>query len=319
MLTRKAEEYEKAFAKEQDGIVFDLQRFSLHDGPGIRTIVFLKGCPLRCIWCSNPESQRSKPELIYSPAQCIECGECIKICPVSAIHSGEPGVVIDRGKCLGCEACSQVCPGNALRLIGSRMTISQVLAEVSRDSVFYECSGGGMTLSGGEPLTQPEFSLALLRGAREMGFHTAVETTGFARARIVERVLKETDLILYDIKHLDPDRHFEGTGVNNSSIIANARLAASLGVAMILRVPVIPKYNDQPDTIQAIARFGVELGLNEMHLLPYHTYGSAKYDGLNRAYPLAGLAIPSKEHMERLQIAAQTEGINVHMGGYSEH
>jgi pyruvate formate lyase activating enzyme len=182
-------------------------------------------------------------------------------------------VLVDREKCFGCEACSEACPGKALRLSGNRMTVSQVLVEVARDRVFYEHSGGGMTLSGGEPLAQPDFALALLRAARELGLHTAVETTGLAGAGTVERVLRETDLILYDIKQIDPSRHREGTGVNNSAILANAKLAAGLGVAMILRVPVIPEFNDQPDTIQAIARFGIELGLSELHLLPYHTYG----------------------------------------------
>jgi pyruvate formate lyase activating enzyme len=260
-LASKTDEHEKAVSQELDGVVFDLQRFSLHDGPGIRTIVFLKGCPLVCAWCSNPESQSSNPELIYSPVHCLECGECIHVCPVGAIRPAEHGVVVDRGKCFGCEACSEVCPGKALRLSGRRMSISRVLAEVARDRVFYEHSGGGMTLSGGEPLAQPDFALALLRGAREMGLHTAIETTGLAGAETVERVLRETDLILYDIKHMDPDAHRKGTRVNNSAILSNARLAADLGVAMILRVPVIPEYNDQPDTVRAIARFGVELGL----------------------------------------------------------
>lgn len=302
--------------QEMTGVVFDIERFCLHDGPGIRTIVFLKGCPLRCAWCSNPESQKSEPELIYSVERCIGCGLCIEVCQVDAIQIVENKAVIDRKKCIVCDACSQVCPTKALRLSGNRMTVSQVLEEVVRDKEFFVSSGGGMTLSGGEALSQPDFSLALLRGARELGLHTAVETTGMADPKTMERVLRETDLILYDIKHIDPVRHREGTGVNNSVILANARGAASLGVEMIFRVPVIPNYNDQVETIQAIARFGVELGLKELHLLPYHTFGRADYERLGRVYPLSDLLGLSNEQLERLRVAAQTSGLEVHVGEY---
>lgn len=301
--------------QELEGIVFDIQHFSLHDGPGIRTIVFLKGCPLSCAWCSNPESQKKEPELIYSLEKCIDSRECIEVCPVDAIQAAERGVLIDREKCIGCEACSQVCPGQALHLSGKRMNTSQVLEYVNRDREFYLASGGGMTLSGGEPLTQPDFSLALLRGAHEMGLNTAVETTGLAEVSTMERVLRETDLILYDIKHIDPILHLEGTGEDNLIILTNARRAAKLGVEMIFRVPVIPNYNDQIETIQAIARLGVELGLKELHLLPYHTFGRAKYERLGRKYLLPDLTSSTMDQMEKLQVAAQTTGIKVHVSG----
>ena len=306
---------EIATTQELEGIVFDIQHFSLHDGPGIRTIVFLKGCPLSCAWCSNPESQKKEPELIYSLEKCLESYECNEVCPVDAIQAAERGVLIDRDKCIRCDACSQVCPGNALHLAGKRMSTSQVLENVMRDWEFYIASGGGMTLSGGEPLTQPDFSLALLRSAHEMGLNTAVETTGLAEVSTMERVLRETDLILYDIKHIDPIMHLEGTGEDNVLILANARRAANLGVEMIFRVPVIPNYNDQIETIQAIARLGVELGLKELHLLPYHTFGRAKYERLGRKYPLPDLPSSTMEQMEKLQLAAETTGIEVHVSG----
>ena len=312
----KSKEQEEPNTQELKGMVFDIQRFCLHDGPGIRTIVFLKGCPLRCAWCSNPESQKSKPELLYSLESCLGCGQCIEVCPVEAIQPAERGVEIDREKCIVCEACSQVCPGKALVLSGSQMTVNQVLEHVVRDREFYVASGGGMTLSGGEPLAQPDFTLALLRGARKMGLHTAVETSGMAEMRTVQRVLRETDLILYDIKHYDFVKHREGTGVSNSVILANAKVAANLGVEMVFRVPVIPTYNDQIETIQAIAILGVELGLKELHLLPYHTFGRANYVRLGRIYPLSDLPSSSIEHMERLKFAAQTAGIDVLLGGH---
>jgi pyruvate formate lyase activating enzyme len=308
-------EQEIATTQELEGIVFDIQHFSLHDGPGIRTIVFLKGCPLSCAWCSNPESQRKEPELIYSLEKCLESYECIEVCPVDAIQAAERGVLIDREKCIGCDACSQVCPGKALHLSGVRMSTSQVLEIVMRDKEFYIASGGGMTLSGGEPLTQPDFSLALLRGAREMGLNTAVETTGLAEASAMEQVLRETDLILYDIKHIDPIMHLEGTGEDNIIILDNARRAADLGVEMIFRVPVIPKYNDQIETIQAIAHLGIDLGLKELHLLPYHTFGRSKYERLGRKYPLPDLPSSTMEQMKKLQLAVQTTGIEVHVSG----
>jgi pyruvate formate lyase activating enzyme len=308
-------EQEITSTQEVEGIVFDIQHFSLHDGPGIRTIVFLKGCPLICAWCSNPESQKKEPELIYSLEKCLESYECIDVCPVDAIKAAERGVLIDREKCIGCDACSQVCPGKALHLSGMRMSTSQVLEKVMRDKEFYIASGGGMTLSGGEPLTQPDFSLALLQSAHEKGLHTAVETTGFAEVSTMERVLRETDLILFDIKHIDPIMHLEGTGEDNLIILANARRAASLGVEMIFRVPVIPNYNDQIETIQSIAYLGVELGLKELHLLPYHTFGRAKYERLGRKYPLPDLPSSTMDQMEKLRSAAQITGIEVHVSG----
>jgi pyruvate formate lyase activating enzyme len=308
-------EQEKANIQELEGIVFDIQHFSLHDGPGIRTIVFLKGCPLSCAWCSNPESQKNEPELIYSLEKCLESYECIEVCPVDAIQVAEKGVRIERKICIGCDACSQICPGQALHLSGASMSTSQVLENVMRDKEFYDTSGGGMTLSGGEPLTQPDFSLALLRGAHEMGLNTAVETTGFAEVSIMERVLKETDLILYDIKHIDPIMHLEGTGEGNTLILDNAKRAANLGVEMIFRVPVIPNYNDQIETIQAIARLGVELGLKELHLLPYHTFGRSKYERLDRKYLLPDIPSSTTEQMEVLKLAAKATGIEVHVSG----
>jgi pyruvate formate lyase activating enzyme len=297
------------------GVVFDIQRFSTHDGPGIRTTVFLKSCPLRCDWCSNPESQRAEPELIHTSARCIRCGTCVPACPVGALELTGAGIVVDRSRCQVCDVCSRACPTGALRVASRRLNIEDVLAEVARDAVFYEHSGGGMTLSGGEPLCQPDFSVGLLHRARALGFHTAIETAGWATPDTVRRVLGDADLILYDVKHMDPDKHLGSTGKTNHRILQNARTAASLGVAMIVRVPVIPGFNANLDDIRAIGRFTVELGLTEMHLLPYHRYGRPKYASLGFDYSLPDAEPLANEQMEPFRAALEPLGLSVRIGG----
>ncbi len=282
------------------GNVFDVQRFSIHDGPGIRTTVFLKGCPARCPWCSNPESQCALPQLFYTRSRCLGCGSCVSVCPQRALSLEADAVAIDRARCIPCDECTRVCPSGALRLVGRRVTAADVLAEVERDRIFYEHSGGGMTLSGGEPLAQPEFALALLEGARERGFHSSVETAGLAGSETVELVLARTDLILFDIKQIDSESHRSIVGEDDALVIGNARVAARLGVKMIVRVPVIPGFNDQPHQIAAIGEFARSLGISELHLLPYHGYGAAKYSGLGRRYKMPDTIPPSREHLEGL-------------------
>ena len=297
------------------GVVFDIQRFSVHDGPGIRTTVFLKSCPLRCAWCSYPESQRAEPELAYTAARCIRCGTCVPVCPEGALQLTGPGIVVDRSRCRVCDACSDVCPTGALRVAGRTLSVEDVLAEVARDAVFYKHSGGGMTLSGGEPLCQPDFSIALLRHAQALGFHTAIETAGWATPDTARRVLGEADLILYDVKHVDPDKHLAGTGKTNRRALQNARVAAGLGTAMIVRVPVIPGFNATPDDIRAIGRFTAELGLAEIHLLPYHRYGVPKYASLGLDYRLPDEKPMPDEQMESFRAALETLGLSVRIGG----
>lgn len=294
-----------------EGSVFDIQRFSIHDGPGIRTIVFFKACPLRCLWCSNPESQNRAAEIIYTASRCLECDLCISACPAGAIARSDSTVVIARADCDGCGKCAEVCPGGAIRLAGRQLTPAEALAEVARDQAFYGHSEGGMTLSGGEPLMQPDFALALLQGARLLGIHAAVETTGFASADTVRRVLGAADLILFDLKHMDPAKHSAGTTQHNARILENARLAASLGVPMIVRVPVIPGYNDTVDEVVEIGRFAREIGISTLHLLPYHRYGLSKYAALGRPYPLADAATPPAALLETLKAALQAIGLDV--------
>ncbi len=297
------------------GNVFDIQRFSVHDGPGIRTIVFLKSCPLHCLWCSNPEARCAAPELIYTHSRCQRFGECVSICPETALSLTDSGIIVDRDKCILCDKCSAVCPTRALRVVGRKVSVHEVLAEVERDRSFYLHSGGGMTVSGGEPLNQPSFAIALLQGARELGLHTAVETTGWAGPDVVRRVLGEADLILYDIKHMDPDRHRAGTGVDNAKILQNARLASALGIRMIIRVPVLPEFNDDMENLLATGRFVLDLGMGEIHLLPYHRFGAGKYASLGQEYTLADLLPPRPEYMESLRTALVSMGLRVRLGG----
>lgn len=237
------------------------------------------------------------------------------VCPEEALALSEAGVLIERSRCVPCDECSQACPSGALRLAGRRVTAAEVLEEVARDSIFYQHSSGGMTLSGGEPLVQPDFALALLEGARALGFHSAVETNGLTSAEIVRRVLSQTDLILYDIKHMDSARHRAATGEANTAILNNARLAATLGIQMMIRVPVIPGFNDDLNQITAIGKFARELGVSELHLLPYHKYGITKYASLGRAYTLSEANAPTQSQMDSFRDELQALRLRVRIGG----
>lgn len=289
------------------GKIFNIQRYSIHDGPGIRTTVFLKGCPLKCYWCQNPESQRAKSEVFLDKSKCTRCGKCIAACTKGATTLGEGSSAVNRKLCDGCGNCVKVCPNGARTLVGREITVEDTLRELRKDAKFYENSGGGITLSGGEPTAQPEFSLALLERGHELGLHTAVETCGYARWEILQKFLKLTDLVLYDIKHMDPAKHREGTGVSNRLILENARKAARI-THMMVRVPIIPGFNDSPDDIYAIAHFvRAELGGLEIELLPFNSWAGTKYERLDRPYTPAQPL--SEEAMTALQEIAGTETV----------
>jgi len=274
------------------GTVFNVQHYSLHDGPGTRTTVFLKGCPLHCRWCSNPEGLAHKPQLSYRPAKCIGaqgCDRCRTRCAEGAIGPGEDGrVAIDFARCTHCGDCVPACPARALEMAGHSMSVDEVMQVVERDGAFYRRSGGGLTLSGGECAMQPEFAEALLRRARASGLNTAIETSGFGSWARVSRLAALADVVHYDIKHLDPVRHAEFTGVRNDSILENFRRLCALEPRprIIVRTPVIPGFNDTVAEIDAIAAFVAAAGEDiEYELLPYHRFGENKYRNLGMDYP----------------------------------
>ncbi|MBN1686526.1 MAG: glycyl-radical enzyme activating protein [Spirochaetales bacterium] len=294
------------------GLVFDIKRFAVHDGPGVRTTVFLKGCGLSCIWCHNPESINPEPELIVLPKKCIGCGACVEACPNHAHTIGENGEhLFDRKLCTACGRCAEVCYAQALVLAGRWMSIDEVAAVLEEDRKFFEISKGGVTLSGGEPFVQHEFTSALLRRCKEEGFHTAVDTSGAVAWNILEQSLPYIDLILYDIKQMDPGAHERLTGRSNELSLENLRRLDQAGAAIEIRMPVIPTLNDDPDNIAAAGQFIAGLdNVVAVKLLPYHNFAGTKYDSVGRTNTLPVVEPPSQAEMVSLakrirEIAAQ--------------
>jgi pyruvate formate lyase activating enzyme len=299
------------------GTIFNIQPYSIHDGPGIRTTIFLKGCPLNCWWCQNPEARARRPQLFFDAQKCAGCGACVEACPVHAISLQDARSRTDRVLCDASGRCVEVCPHQARTLIGREITAGEAFDEASADAIFFSESGGGITLSGGEPLRQPKFAAALLELCRNEGIHTAVDTCGHAPWPVVREVLERADLVLYDLKHLEPAAHLAATGVSNDLILENARkIHRDLRIPMRIRVPVIPGVNDSIENIEATARFVSEElgGATPVHLIPYHRFGVSKYDlleldGGNETAP------PTPAHMEELRARVASFGLETVMGG----
>lgn len=300
--------------EEVRGFVFNLMRFCLHNGPGIRTTVFLKGCPLACDWCQNPEGQSPKQEVAYFLERCIVCGDCIRACPENALQLSDH-VVRDPELCRLCGTCVEACQAGAREVVGRSMSVPEVLAEIMRDEVFFDESGGGVTISGGEPLTQAAFVEALLIGCRERRIHTALDTCGFASPSVLRRVSEYVDLFLYDLKLMDSEQHQRYTCAKNDLILANLNMLAESGKAVIVRVPVIPGINDTAENIEALSRFLLPLGLQDIDLLPYHRIGTGKYERLRMTYTLRQVVPPTAEHVDSIAARLTHDGFKVRIGG----
>lgn len=301
--------------------VFNIQTYCIHDGPGIRVTVFVKGCPLRCTWCANPESNLKKPQLMFYKDKCTGCGRCVPVCPQKAISiqesDGKVHAVIDRTRCTDCGACVKPCPAEAREIAGEIMTVQTALDRVLADKLFLDTSGGGMTISGGECLACPDFTENLLKAAHEEGVSTAVESSCYASEDVIDRVYSNVDLALCDVKHMDPEKHKEYTGVSNERILKNIiHINQDLHVPVWIRVPTITGHNDSEENIRAMAEF-VQKNLTpdtRVCLLPYHRLGESKNESLGHNMDWS-IEIPSDEHMNHLKEIVESYGLTVQIGG----
>ncbi len=301
--------------------VFNIQTYSIHDGPGIRVTVFVKGCPLRCLWCANPESNLAIPQLMTYANKCTGCGRCVSECPNYAIElrniNDKLVAATNRSMCCNCGKCVSACPNESRGIAGKNMSVSEVLEKVQKDRLFIDSSGGGITVSGGEPLMHPDFTEALLRAAKEDGLHTAIESCSFASRGVVDRVFRYVDLGLLDIKHMDPKEHERLTGVSNNLILENLiHIYHDLMVPFMISIPVIPGYNDSDENIAATAIFISEkLGKDvPVRLLPYHRLGESKNDSLGKPMDFS-IIPPSEEHMHHLKELVTAYGLSAQIGG----
>ena len=293
------------------GIIINIQKFSIHDGPGVRTTVFLKGCPLRCRWCANPESQSPGIQMLYDAKKCAVCGTCLKICPEQAISMDVAGHIhIDRAHCTACLQCYKTCPRQALSWAGEEKTVDEVFRVCMQDLPFYEESGGGVTLSGGEAMVQPDFAEALILRLKENGIHTAIETTGCVGTDVFRRLVPLFDLLLFDVKHWDSAAHRDGTGMGNERIVENLRWAVERNLTVLPRIPVIPGFNDTLSDAEGLAALIADIGLKQVQLLPFHQMGERKYEFLGKDYGFNGVKPLHQEELEAYRRMFQEKGLD---------
>lgn len=303
-------------SEEKSAVIFDIERYATKDGPGIRTVIFFKGCNLHGIWCQNPESQSPQPQIMYYKNLCKGCGRCVALCPNHAIRTDETfGLVTDPLLCTACGACAEHCYFDARKLMGKTMTASELMVEIRKDKPYYESSGGGVTFSGGEPLLYPDFVREVSKQCQEEGIHTAIETAGHIAWQTLERVIPYLNLVFFDLKHIDPDLHQAYTGVTNTMILENLKQLSDVFSPIIIRIPVIPGYNDSVEIQQQMYEFVKTLkNIQRVELLPYHRLGLGKYKGLGREYTLKDVESLKKGDLLYLAELGQTVGIPLQIG-----
>lgn len=297
------------------GRIARISRCAVHDGPGIRTAVFFKGCPLRCAWCHSPETQALAPDLLLLPDRCLACGACVSACVRGAATLGDDGPTVDRQRCAACGTCASACPAGAREISGVWMTADALMRVIRRDVPFYDGSGGGVTFSGGEPLLQPTLLVALLEQCRTEGIRTAIETCGYASRRALIRASAFTSLFLFDLKIVDDTRHLAMTGVSNRRVLSNLRELAARQVPITIRFPLIPGLTDDEENVRGIGTLAASLGIARIDVLPYHRAGIAKYRRLDRAYPLADVPPATADAAEAAAQVLRGCGLDARVGG----
>jgi pyruvate formate lyase activating enzyme len=302
---------------ERKAQIFNIQKYNMYDGPGVRTMVFFQGCPLRCTWCSNPEGQLRRFQVLLKQAQCVDCGACVPVCPVN-IHQMDPAGhhVVDRAiECIGCRKCERACPKSALGIAGDQKSIAEIMDVVEEDRPFYETSGGGLTIGGGEVLAQPAAAASLLQACRQRGINTAIETCGYARPEVIAKVADNVDLFLYDIKHMDSDRHLALTGVRNEMILQNLTWLLENRYNVKIRMPLLKGVNDGLQEIRQLVEFLKPYqdlkNFKGVDLLPYHKMGVNKYDQLGWDYPVSGEPKLTESDLEQLENTIRNSGYPV--------
>ena len=304
------------FHRMQTGEIFDIKKFAIHDGPGIRTTVFFKGCPLSCWWCHNPESLSTAPQRLYRRERCIGCQECLAACSNGAIREFEGQLQWTADECRYCRSCASACPAEAVEFIGHTMTVDEVVVEIAKDTPFYDQSGGGVTISGGEPLMQPSFLIQLLDACGEQGLHRTVDTSGHADTQTLLETASRVDLFLYDLKHMDPEKHYRYTGVSNDMILTNLKQLSRQGARIIIRLPLIPGINADEENIELTGSFLASLcGDIGINILPYHCAAEAKYRNLDLKNKAFDIQRPCEDVIASVARQLASYNLEVKIGG----